>query len=268
MPAAGLTFLFLLGMSTWLGCARPPLVRGNKLGDQIKARYASGLADLMSGNYTDAVEAFQAVAKSPGYLTYVPLARLRVADALFLQEKYDAAIDMYRSFIKQYEGNPNVGYARFRVGHAYFEQIPSGWFLAPPVYERQQTFVVQAARELERFLDLHPTDRLAPQARKLLDECERKLYDHELYVATFYDKRDKPRGVIQRLEIVFERFPELAATEDNYLMLAKAYADDQSHAQAEAMYNAYFQRFPNGSRKKEADERIKALRAAKPSDKS
>lgn len=223
------------------------------------ARYIIGMDELVSGNYTEAVVHFQRVMRSPGYVKYAALARLRVADALFLQEKFDAAIQTYRGFIRQYEANPNVGYARYRIGHAYFEQIPSEWFITPPAFERQQTFVRQAAQELRRFLQLYPGDRLASKAQEMLDECERLMYEHELYVARFYNKRDKFEGVVLRLERAFRNYPDFATTEDNYMMLAQAYAKSARVAQARSMYEAYLDQYPNGDRRTEAQERLQEL---------
>ncbi len=228
---------------------------------QTKSHYIVGMDELLSGNYTEAITAFQQVVKSPGYIKYAALARLRIGDSLFLQEKYDAAIEHYRAFIKQYEGNANVGYARFRIGHAFFEQIPSDWFLAPPSHERQQIFVKHAANSLRRFVALYPTHRLVNQAQEMLDDCERKLYEHELYVAQFYFKRQKPAGVVQRLETAFRKFPDLAGTEDNYMMLANAYAKTKRVDEATAMYQAYLDRFPSGVFGDQATESLEVLRS-------
>ena len=242
------------------GTSRPP--RTTNLTDQARTHYVEGMDELLSGNYVEAVEQFQLVTKNPGYIGFAALARLRIGDALFLQEKYDAAIETYRAFLKQYEGNPNTGYARFRIGHAFYEQIPSEWFLAPPVYERQQTQVVHAARELRRFIELHPADTLVPQAQAMLDDCEAKLYEHERFVADFYRDRDKPAGVVQRLETALRKYPDHAATEENFLLLAKAYAQTRKLEKAAAMYQAYLDRFPSGKHRDEAAESLRVLKSA------
>lgn len=221
-----------------------------------------GMEELMAGNYTEAITQFHRVVRSPGYVKYAALARLRIGDALFLQEKFDAAVETYRSFLKQYEGNPNSGYAQFRIGHAFFEQIPTGWFLSPPVHERQQTFVKHANAELRRFVQYYPTNRLVPKAQVLLDECEKMLYDHERFAANFYQNRDKPRGVIIRLERAFRQFPEIAgADEESYVMLAKAYADTERFDEARAMYSSYLERFPDGSYRNQAEDSLATLRS-------
>lgn len=244
-------------------CGTRPPVRTVSLNDQARARYYLGMGELVDGNHAEAIQAFQQVARSPGYIKYAALARLRIGDALFLQEKFDAAIENYRAFTKQFEGDANVGYAVFRIGHAFYEQIPSEWFLAPPAHEREQLHVRNATRSLRRFVSLYPSHRLVNQAQTMLDECERKQYDHELYVARFYHSREKPAGVVIRLERAFENYPDLAATEDNYLMLAKAYAQTARLKQAEAMYQAYLDRFPGGEYRDQAEQSLTTLRSTR-----
>lgn len=252
--------ILLLLAATGLSCAT---TRGGtrSLSAEAQGRYFEGMEELTDGNYTEAILIFQTVRQSPGYIKYGSLALLRIGDALFLQEKFDAAVEKYREFIKQYAGDPNVGYARFRIGHAFYEQIPSDWFLAPPSYERQQTALGQATNALRRFVSLYPTHRLVGHAQTMLDECEGQLYAHELYVARFYRRRAKPAGVAQRLETAFRKYPERAATEDNYLMLAKAYADTKRLDEATAMYQAYLDRFPGGDYRDQAEESLRILRS-------
>ncbi|MFT5430777.1 MAG: outer membrane protein assembly factor BamD [Myxococcota bacterium] len=258
--AERMAFVCLLVAVALTSCTNASTVRRSP-SEQALGRYSEGMEELLSGNYTEAIGQFHRVVRSPGYVKYAALARLRIGDALFLQEKFDAAIETYRSFLRQYEGNPNSGYAQFRIGHAFFEQIPSGWFLAPPIYERQQTFVKHAATELRRFAQFYPTNRLVPQAQEMLDDCERLLFEHEHFAADFYRNRNKPKGVIIRLERAFRKYPEIAGSdEESYVMLAKAYADTERFDEARAMFASYLERFPDGSFRDQAEESLDALR--------
>ena len=78
--------IFLASVLT--GCGPHKSQQQTSITDRAKARYLAGMEELLSGNYTEAIMEFNQVAKNPGYVSYAALARLRVADALFLQEKY------------------------------------------------------------------------------------------------------------------------------------------------------------------------------------
>jgi len=258
------TLLLGLVVLTMLPACATDLSGKKSITARARDRYVAGMDEMLSGNYAEAILQFQQVAKNPGYVKYAALARLRIADSLILQEKYDGAIEVYRSFLKQYEGNPNAGYARFRIGQSYHSQIPSDWFLAPPSFEREQTHVIYAENALRRFVELYPTHALVTQAQLLLDDCERRLYEHEIYAVDFYNIRKKPAAVILRLEGAFRRFPHLVVTENNYLVLAKAYADTNAVVKATAMYQAYLDRFPDGNFRKQAYESLRVLKSVKP----
>jgi len=227
--------------------------------DLARARYNAGMAELEAGNYTESIQEFSQVVRSPGYVKYGALARLRIADALFLQEKYDAAIENYRVFLQQFTGNPNAGYARFRIGHALYEKIPAVWFLSPPAHEREQRHVRAAGQALRRFVSLYPTNRMTGRAQELLDSCDRILYEHELYVAEFYREREKPAGVVLRLERAFQNYPDLAGTEDNFMMLAQAHAQTGRLGRAKLIYEAYMERFPGGEYRDQAQSSLDAI---------
>lgn len=245
------------------GCGTTSASRG-RAEDVGRERYLLGVEALSSGDFEEAISHFRQVMRIPGLVQLGANSRLRIADALFMQEKFEAAITSYRNFIKEYPTDANAGYAQFRIGHAFYEQIPSDWFLAPPRYERQQNFVRQAASALRQFVRLYPTHPLAEQGQAMLDDCEEQLLAHELYVARFYFERSKPYGVVQRLERAFERFPEHAGTEDNYMMLARAYADTERLDAARSMYQAYLDRFPAGQFRGAAETSLRSLEAATP----
>jgi outer membrane protein assembly factor BamD len=243
-----------------MGCGHSVVDRINP-GEIAKSRYLEGIESLQSGDYEEAIGLFKQVMRVPGYVRLAANARLRIADSLFLQEKFEQAIATYRAFLREYEGDENAPYAQFRIGNAYYEQIPSDWFMAPPRHERQQNAVRQAAAALKQFVRLYPTSPLTEQAQVMLDDCEQQLYAHEAYVASFYYKREKPAGVVQRLERAFDKYPEHAGTEDNYLMLAKAYTLTDRIGSAESVYEAYLDRFPDGQFRRDAAESLDAIRA-------
>src|SRR5205085_7416153 len=143
--------------------------------------------ELKKENWQDAIKLFQHVKSKHSFTLYATLAELRIADANFGREKYVEAVDQYRNFIKNHPTHPQVqeGYAEFQIGKAYYKEIPSEWFLVPPAFEKDMGPVGDALRELSGFISEYPDSRYVAEARKLEEDCMRRLAAHELYVATF-----------------------------------------------------------------------------------
>jgi outer membrane protein assembly factor BamD len=194
---------FALGASA-PGCANFSLFGsgGPSFASTAKANYDKGLVELKKKNWLDAIKLFQYVKTKYSFSKYATLAELGIADADLGRERYAEAIDGYRNFIKAHPSHERVtdGYAAFRVGETFHKEIPSEWFLVPPAYEKDQGPVRDALRELSAFLAEYPDSPYVAAAKKLEEDCVRRLADHELYVAEFYLKKKKPVAAAHRLE--------------------------------------------------------------------
>jgi outer membrane protein assembly factor BamD len=187
--------------------------------------YEYGMKELKSGSWLTALQYFQHVRANFGYSKWATLAELGAADAKFGAEKYIEAVDAYKQFQKSHPSHERVqdGYCAFKIGEAYHKMIPSDWFLAPPSYEKDQGPVIDAMRELNNFVEQYPESPYAAKGRKLVGDCIQRLAEHELYVANFYLKRDKPYAAIGRLEGLLHDFPGAKREPEILLMLGKTY---------------------------------------------
>jgi outer membrane protein assembly factor BamD len=187
--------------------------------------YEAGLKQLKNNNWLTAKQFFQHIRSQFGFSKWATLAELGSADASLGSEKYQEAIDGYKQFIKAHPSHERTqdGYAAYKIGEAYYKQIPSDWFLAPPSYEKDQGPVNDALRELAAFTDQYADSPYAAEARKKMGECIRRLADHELYVARFYLNRGKPHAAIGRLEGVIKDFPGAQREPETLLMLGQTY---------------------------------------------
>ena len=225
-----------------------------------RSNYYQGMVEMVGANYLQANTLFTLVARTPSYVKYGALAQLRLADVLFLQGRYRAATAKYVAFVAQHPSNPNVPYARFRAAQGYYEQAPSDLFILPPAHEGDQTLTREARRELARFLRDFPISRFAGQARTLLASTEKLLCDHELYVANFYEKRDKPNAVALRLNGAIETYPKCALTEENVLRLASSYAKGGHTGDAIKAYALYLEKFPAGTQRARVEAQLKNVK--------
>ncbi|NJK90224.1 MAG: outer membrane protein assembly factor BamD [Myxococcales bacterium] len=157
------------------------------------------------------------------YSRFATLSDLRIADCQFEREHYIEAIDTYQNFARLHPTSPQLPYALFRTGMAHYEQIPSGWFLLPPSYEKDQTAVEDAAEALGLYLQRYPNDDWVEEARKAYEVVRKRLMAHERYVADFYRKTGHHRGYVLRLETMKRQFGDVALDPDLLLEIAEAY---------------------------------------------
>lgn len=187
--------------------------------------YDKGLKELESKDWIAASKYFGFIKSRFPYSKYAVLAELRIADAEFGAEQYLEAIDSYRLFIKFHPTHEMVvnGYASFRIGEAYYKQLPSDFWLFPPSFEKDQSSTEDAANELKNFMDKYPKSPFRPKAKDILVKVGKRLADHEWYVARYYWDRGKPMGTVMRLRRLLERYRGVGYDEEAMWLLGRAY---------------------------------------------
>jgi outer membrane protein assembly factor BamD len=175
-----------------------------------KQNYERGLAELKDENYPEALRYFTYVKQKFPFSKYAALAELAAADTEFERGSYQEAIDAYKSFLRLHPKHDKVaeGYVSFRIAEAYVKEMPDDWFLIPPSYEKDQSAVLDALRELNSLIDRFPDSKYLKPAREYRREVLRRLIDHEVFVARFYLDRGHPKGAILRIKEALRRYPD------------------------------------------------------------
>ena len=175
-----------------------------------KQNYERGLAELKDENYPEALRYFTYVKQKFPFSKYAALAELAAADTEFERGSYQEAIDAYKSFLRLHPKHDKVaeGYVSFRIAEAYVKEMPDDWFLIPPSYEKDQSAVLDALRELSSLIDRFPDSKYLKPAREYRREVLRRLIDHEVFVARFYLDRGHPKGAILRIKEALRRYPD------------------------------------------------------------
>jgi outer membrane protein assembly factor BamD len=184
---------------------------------------ARGNKAFESRNYTDAIKYFEYVRSRYPYLDAAKHAELRIADTHFAREEYIEARDAYLNFVKLHPTWPQVDYAAFRAALTHYKEIPSDFFLLPPSAEKDQGEVKNALRAMQDFIRQYPDSKYLPEAEQIVADARRRLARHELYVASFYARRERWRAVANRLETVAEEYRGLGFDEQALFGLHDAY---------------------------------------------
>jgi outer membrane protein assembly factor BamD len=175
-----------------------------------KQNYDKGLAELKEENYSEALRYFTYVKQKFPFSKYAALAELAAADTEFERGSYQESIDAYKSFLRLHPKHEKVeeGYVSFRIAEAYVKEMPTDWFLIPPSYEKDQSAVMDALREINTLIERFPDSKYLKRAREYRREVLSRLIDHEVFAARFYLKRGHPKGAILRIKEALRRYPD------------------------------------------------------------
>jgi len=167
------------------------------------------MAELKDEDYAEAQKYFQFVKQKYPFSKYAVLAELALADSHFERGNYTEAIESYKTFARLHPTHDKVedGYVAFRIGESYFKDMPDDIFLLPPSYEKDQSAVMDALRELGDFGRKFPDSKYLKKAMELRRQVLQRLVDHEVYVARFYLRADHPNAAALRLEGALRRYP-------------------------------------------------------------
>jgi len=220
--------------------------------DDARSGYEKALLDFRRGDCLSAEPTFREIRREFPYSRFAALSELRIGDCQFKNEAYPEAIQTYRQFVRIRPSHKEIPYARFRIAEAYYNQIPSGWFMTPPTHERDQSAARDALIQLRRFVVDYPDDQRVPDANKLMEKCMSVLAAHEFYVARFYLKREAYRGVISRLKGLLASYPGSGVEPRALLLLGQVYLKTDEVEAARDALNEIVQRFPESGEAKRA----------------
>jgi outer membrane protein assembly factor BamD len=202
LPFTALAFLPACGLFSGSGDFGEP-----DYASEASTNLKRGDEALESSQYQLAEKYYEYVKTKFPFLEAAKQAELRLGDVSFERQLWTEAADRYTAFIKLHPTHPKVDYAAFRAAMAHYQDMPGDWFLIPPSSEKDQTQVRAAYTSLNEFVKLYPDSQYAPEAKKDLAEVRKRLAEHEIYVADFYEKRDRWAAAVNRLETVASDYP-------------------------------------------------------------
>jgi hypothetical protein len=132
------------------------------------------------------------------FLDAAKMAELRLCDVSFQRELWTEAADRCTAFVKLHPTHPKVDYAAYHAALAHYRDMPVDWFMIPSSSEKDQTQVRAAYTALNDFVKTYPDSQYRPEAQKQLAEVRKRLAEHEISVADFYEKRNRWAAAVNR----------------------------------------------------------------------
>ncbi|XXF79862.1 outer membrane protein assembly factor BamD [Myxococcaceae bacterium GXIMD 01537] len=203
-----------------------------------------GQEAIENKDWLRAEQYFEYVRQKFPYLEASKEAELRLADVDFERGLYAEAREKYETFIKLHPTHSQVDYAAYRAALTHVKEYPSEFFALPPSQEKDQTEIKNALLAMGSFLKQYPNSQYAKDAQTQVQDARTRLAEHEMYVAAFYRKRERWKGVASRLEGMLQQYPGTKYEEEALFMLYDAYGKLNEPAKAQATLRKVIERLP------------------------
>jgi len=199
-----MVLLTLVGLIS--GCGISRLWSGKKLKDKPPEELAQkGIEELKGRNYIAAEDIFSKIKDRYPYSEEALMAQVKLADALYYNEKLDEAQLAYQEFEKLHPTNKAIPYVIYQQALCFYRQRPT--------IDRDQSYTHKALAEFRRLQKKFPQSEYAAKAEKYKLRCIEDLAAHEFYVGEFYFKTKRYTSALDRFQALSQEYPFFKPTE-------------------------------------------------------
>lgn len=164
----------------------------------LELLYKEAYKNFEQGKYQDAVELFQEVEKNYGYTEWAAKALLLKSYIYYNSSRYVEALENLKNFKKLYSGNSELAYVEYLIAICLFEQIN--------ISARDQTNTRLSFQQFNKVIKNYPNTPYAEDLKLKLDLINDQLAGKEMYVARYYQKREKWLAALKRLTNILEKY--------------------------------------------------------------
>ena len=187
--------------------------------------YAEAKEALEGGQYDLAIKRYEALEARFPYGRYSQQGQLEVAYAYYKQGEQASAVAAAERFMKLHPNHPNVDYAYYLKGLAYFNE-DLGMLGRISRQDRTERDPKSARESFDAFKDLvqrFPESKYTPDALARMKYLINALASHEVHVARWYIKRGAYVAAANRAQYALKNYPEAPAREEALLIMIRAY---------------------------------------------
>lgn len=207
--------------------------------------YQRASRSVANGNWELAVRQLRRVQARFPFDPYALQAHLDLINVHLEQKDAELVVEEADRFVRENPRHPQVAYARYMKGMAYWEPEPHAItrFFGVDAADREPS---RAQRSFQHFRELvlaHPDSEYSADARQRMVHIQDRLARHELVVADYYMRRGAWVAAAQRARTVLQDFPESTAKAHALEIMAEAYSRlglDELSADAQRTLDANF----------------------------
>ena len=153
-----------------------------------------------ASRYEEALLEFQEIERTFPYSSFAKKSKLRVADIHFEMTNYGQAQYQYQYFYDLYPQDEKSDYALYRVGLSMYKMLPK-------TIDRDLSATGSVLKAWRFVLVKFPKSKYTKDILKNQKKLLKNLGKKELYIASFYAKKNKCISAQRRLNKLFREFP-------------------------------------------------------------
>jgi outer membrane protein assembly factor BamD len=187
--------------------------------------YAEAKDALDGGQYDLAIKRYEQLEARFPYGRYSQQGQLEIAYAYYKQGEQASSVAAAERFVKLHPNHPNVDYAYYLKGLAYFNE-DLGLLGRISRQDRTERDPKSARESFDAFKDLvqrFPDSKYAPDALARMKYLVNALASHEVHVARWYVRRGAFVAAANRAQFALKNYPEAPAQEEALLIMIRAY---------------------------------------------
>ena len=176
-----LKVLFLLAIFALLGACASNKPKGSS---EVEILFLQAQKNVENGQYLLAIDRLDELKASFPLSAYVPRAEILKAEALFKQENYQDAIDVFENFLAFHQGHPKRDYVQWMIGESYFLSMPE-------TIDRDLSMAYEAINSFTTLAKDFPRSKYVEKVPERIKSCNEFILKREIYIADFYFKTKK-----------------------------------------------------------------------------
>ncbi|HZF20071.1 MAG TPA: outer membrane protein assembly factor BamD [Burkholderiales bacterium] len=187
--------------------------------------YAEAKDALDGGQYDLAIKRYETLEARFPYGRYSQQGQLEIAYAYYKQADQTSAVAAAERFIKLHPNHPNVDYAYYLKGLAYFNE-DLGILGRISNQDRTERDPKSARESFDAFKDLaqrYPESKYTPDALARMKYLINALASHEVHVARWYVRRGAYVAAVNRAQYALKNYPEAPTQEEALLIMVRSY---------------------------------------------
>ncbi len=208
---------------------------------------------------------FQTIITTYPDSSYLPMAKLAVADSFYLEGSTSALIQAtasYQDWLTFFPTHPLADRVLLKIAESQMRRIG--------LPDRDSTSAKIAEQRLKALLQQYPNSLLRQEAVSRLKEVQDNLGLHNLIIANYYYKQSVDykkgglKGAQSRYNEILEKYPDFSFMDEALYKLAVTYLIEEETDQAARFFQKIVSDYPNSEWVKKSKEQLELIGASIP----